>query len=62
VYLHHDDEAQRSVAVVKFGRTGTKVFVTFEDRNWELPSGLLGLRVSGAHGDNFPFNGFFFDA
>jgi hypothetical protein len=62
VYLHHDDEAHRSVAVILFQRTGTKVFVTFEDRNWNLPSGLLGLRVSGTHGDNLAFNGFFFDA
>lgn len=62
MYLHHDDDARRSVAVVKFQRTGTKVLVTFDDRNWGLPSSLLGLRVSGSHGDNYKFNGFFFDA
>jgi hypothetical protein len=38
------------------------VLVTFEDRNWNLPSDILGLRVSGVNGDNYKFNGFFFDA
>jgi len=62
VYLHHDDTAHRSVAAVRFSRTGTKVFVTFDNRNWNLPSDLLGLRVSGTHAENLQFNGFFFDA
>ena len=62
VYLHHDDDARRSVGVVKFQRTGARVYIAFSNATWNLPSNLLGLRTSGMNGNNFPFNGFFFDS